>query len=247
MTLTHQTGKPLTLEDALFVPGLSEDLISVKSLNERGYTINFTPNSGAITKGGQRWRLVRGGCAWMFPEARDTTALTARTAPTDARNHPLKISWQVLHEKLGHASERNLRTLEKAGMVKLTGECEIEKCEPCLLCKPRRANIPNTVTHSGEVVVQVDGMPWKGGYKGQSGAITFSHRTNKIVHVYPYCHKSEAAKILDEYVTQQLPKLRPRVTCIQTDAGTEFLLKEWAEGCRKAGLIPRHAPLPAKQ
>ncbi len=174
MALTHQTGEPLTLEDALFVPGLSEDLISVKSLNERGYSVNFTPNGGAITKGGQQWNLVRGGGAWVFPEARGTTALTARAVPTGQRNHPPKINWQVMHEKLGHASERKLRALEKAGLAKLTGKCEIDKCEPCLLCKPRRTSIPSSVTHSGEVVVQVDGMPWRDGHRGQSGAITSS-------------------------------------------------------------------------
>ncbi len=112
-----------------------------------------------------------------------------------------------MHEKLGYASERKIRALEKAGLVKLTGKCEIDKCEPCLLCKPRRTYIPGTVTRSGEVFVQVDGMPWKGGYTGQSGAITCSHRANKAVHVYPDCNKLEAVKILDEYVTHQLPKL----------------------------------------
>ncbi len=125
---------------------------------------------------------------------------------------------------------------------KLTNECEVDKCEPCLLCKPRRTNIHSTATRSGEVVVQVDGMPWKGGYKGQSGTITFSHRINKIVHVYPYCNKSEAAKILGDYLTHQLPKLLPRATCIQTDAGTEFTSREWVEQCRSAGLKARHAP-----
>ncbi len=129
------------------------------------------------------------------------TVLTARAASTSPGGRPLEVSWHALHEKLGHASERKLRTLERAWLVKLTGNCEIGKCEPCLLCKPRRTSIPGVATHSGEGVVQVDGMPWKGGYRGQSGAIVFSHRVNKTVHVYPYCHKSEAVRILDDYVT----------------------------------------------
>ncbi len=242
VTLTHETGKTLTLEDVLHVPELSEDLISVRALNERGYSVNFMPNGGAITKGGQRWDLVRGGGAWVLPEAQDTAALVAHSTPTGSRNRPPAISWQLLHERLGHASERKLRALETARLVKLSGECGIDKCEPCLLCKPRRTNIPRMTTHSGEVVVQADGMPWKGGYKGQSGAITFSHRINKVVHVYPYCHKSEAVKIIDDYLTRQLPRLRPRATCVQTDAGTEFLSREWVERCRRAGLNSRHAP-----
>ncbi len=56
------------------------------------------------------------------------------------------------------------------------------------------------------------------------------------------CKDTAGAKILDDYVTHQLLKLQPRATCIQTDAGMEFLLEEWAEKCRKAGLTPRHAP-----
>ncbi|MCP4126994.1 MAG: hypothetical protein GY753_08035, partial [Gammaproteobacteria bacterium] len=65
---------------------------------------------------------------------------------------------------------------------------------------------------------------------------------NKMVHVYPYHHKSEAVEILDRYLAQQFHRLQPRATCIQTDAGTEFLSKEWGGRCRKAGLSPRHAP-----
>ncbi len=54
-------------------------------------------------------------------------------------------------------------------------------------------------------------------FKGQSGAIIFSHRVNKMVHAYPYRHKSEAVEILDEYLDRQLPRLQPQATCIQTD------------------------------
>ncbi len=242
MTLTHETGKTLTLQDVLLVPELSEDLISVKSLNEKGFCVTFTPDGGEITKRGQRWALVRGGGAWVFPEAEDAVVLTTQTTPPNDEDHSPKIDWQVMHERLGHASERKLRALEEAGLVKLTGKCEIAKCEPCLLCKPRRTNIPSAVAHSGEVVVQVDGMPWKGGYGGQSGAVTFSHRVNKVVYVYPYRNKSDAVKILDNYLTNQLPRLCPQATCIQTDAGTEFLSREWTGRCRRAGLSSRHAP-----
>ncbi len=52
MTLTHNTGKTLILEDVLLVPEVSEDLISVRSLNEKGYSVNFAPDHGVITKGG---------------------------------------------------------------------------------------------------------------------------------------------------------------------------------------------------
>ncbi len=65
-TLTHKTGKTLTLEDTHFVPELSEDLISVKALNEGGYSVSLTPNGGTITKEGQQWSLVQGGGAWAL-------------------------------------------------------------------------------------------------------------------------------------------------------------------------------------
>ncbi|MCP4129117.1 MAG: hypothetical protein GY753_18990, partial [Gammaproteobacteria bacterium] len=139
-------------------------------------------------------------------------ALTGKPPSPNPGALPLRISWQDLHERLGHASERKLRSLEKGGAVKLLGESRIDKCEPCLLCKPRRSNISSVATRSGEIVVQVDGLPWKDGYEGQSGAIVFSHRMNKMVHVYPYHHKSEAVEILDRYLAQQFHRLQPRAT-----------------------------------
>ncbi len=188
-TLRHESCKELTLEDVDLVPGLSETLISVRSLNDKGYCVTFTPDGGEIRKGEERWSLARGGGAWTFPKAQDKVALTARNPNEGPRNDPLKVNWQDLYEKLGHASEKKLRSLEKTGLVKLTGKCETDKCEPCLLCKPRLTDIPSAATRSGEVVVQVDGMPWKGGFRGQLGAIVFLHRVNKMVHAYPYRHK----------------------------------------------------------
>ncbi len=118
------------------MPELSEDLISVKSLNEKGYGVIFTPDGGAITKEGQRWGLVRGGRAWPFPKAEDTVALTTQAIPPGDEDRPPKIVWQVMHERLGHTSERKLRALERAGSVKLSVQCRTETCEPCLLCEP---------------------------------------------------------------------------------------------------------------
>ncbi len=222
---------------ALLVPSLSRDLIAVKSLNGKGYSVNFTPNGGEITKEGQRWNLTQEGGTWTFPEALSMAAQAATTPDAGPEECPLKTSWQELHERLGHVSERKLKSLEKTGLIKLTGECKIDECEACLLHKPRGSNISSVATHSGEVVVQMDGMPWKGGYGGQSGAIVFSHRANKMMHAYPYRHKSEAVAILDMHLVQQLPKLQPPATCIQTDAGTEFLSRRNIQ-VRQPELLP---------
>ncbi len=118
----------------------------------------------------------------------------------------------------------------------------------CLLSKPMRSPVPSSSTPSGEVTVQVDGLPWKGGLNGQQGgATTFTHRRNKVVKVYNYKRKGEAPMALEHYLSQISPQLNPRVSCIQTDPGAEFISEEWRKICEKYGVKSRTSPTDTPQ
>ncbi len=236
--IQHKNGRTLTLHEVYLVPKLSIKLISVTALTKSGYTVIFSQNEGKIRNKRQEiLPLTRSDRAWIFPSTQKTEEAYLTT-----------MDATILHNKLGHPGGRKLEQAAKRKGIKLTGEIPLlENCEACLLSKPMRSPIVSTSTPSGEITVQVDGLPWKGGLNGQQGVITFTHRKNKVTKVYNYKQKSEAPIILEHYLSQVSPQLNPRVTCIQTDPGTEFISKEWRKVCTRYGVRSRTCPTDTPQ
>ncbi len=182
--IPHQDGRALILEEAYLVPSLAIKLISVSALTNSGYEVMFSHGKGEVrNEKGEALKLELSNNAWIFPTAtRGEQENTAYLSTTDAA---------LLRKRLGHPGARRLEKAAKDHNIKLKGETpRMEDCEACLLSKPMRNPVASTSTPNGEITVQVDGIPWKNGLKGQQGAITFTHRRNKVVKVY--CYKSRA-------------------------------------------------------
>ncbi len=108
--------------------------------------------------------------------------------------------------------------------------------------------MPSHAERSGQVTVQVDFMPIGQEYRGlngEVGAYIYSSRYSKVVKSYPVKSASakEAAQALEKYCTCVLPFLGENIDCFQTDAGTQFMSKEWAEMCRKKNVMHRTCPI----
>ncbi len=203
--ILHQNVNLLELKEVYLVPELATKLISVSELTKSGYTVVFSQDKGEIKeKENSVMPLVQLNKAWILPTI--TLANGAHHATMEA---------VLLHNRLGHPGGRRLQQAAKHEGIKLKGEIPLlEDCEACLLSKPMRNPVASTSTPSGEITVQVDGLPWKNGLNGQQGAITFTHRKNKVVKFYTYKTKSEAPLILEHYLSQVSQQLNPRATCI---------------------------------
>ncbi len=180
--------------------------------------------------------LLQSKRAWIFPTAaHENIAYLTKDA-------------MLLHNRLGHPGSERLKQAARHQGIKLTGIIpRLEDCEACLFSKPMKERIGSTSTPSGEITVQVDGLPWKNGLNGQQGVITFTHRKNKVVKVYNYKAKSEAPAILEHYLEQIAPHLNPKVTCVQTDPGSEFTSHEWRQTCAKFKVKSRTSPVDTPQ
>ncbi len=109
--------------------------------------------------------------------------------------------------------------------------------------------VPNKAKSSGEVTVQVDYMPFgldEKGWKGQVvGAIIFSSRVCQMLKAYPVMSASaeEACLALDNYLSTIVPFLKEKVSCIQTDAGSQFTSGQWLSRCAEDGIQSRACPI----
>ncbi len=154
----HQDGRMLILEEVYLVPSPAIKLISVSELTNTGYKVMFSHGRGEMrNKKGEALKLEQSNKAWIFPKMNQESE--AYTVSTDAT---------LLHKRLGHPGARRLEKAAKIHCIKLRGEIpHMEDCEACLLSKPMRNPVASTSVPSGEVRVQVDGVPWKNGLNGQ--------------------------------------------------------------------------------
>ncbi len=160
-----------------------------------------------------------------------------------------EASATIWHRRLGHASTKKMKEMADLNMIpKQAIHYEANQCTVCNLTKPMRRPVPHQAEKSGEITVQVDYLPTgreEIGWKGEVGAYVFASRQSKIVKVIPVksATSKEAAEALDIFLTSVAPFMREKITCIQSDAGSQFLTKEWDRKCSEYHLKSRNCPV----
>ncbi len=156
------------------------------------------------------------------------------------------VTW---HERLGHPSRQKTKDMISSGLIPTT-VCPIntDSCRVCRTAMPSRRPVPAAAERGGQVTVQVDYMPMgheEKGFRGEVGTYIFSHRINKIVKAYPTTSANvrDVVSTLDHYLTYIAPYFAEKDTCIQTDAGSQFLVEEWSKRCAVDGIISRTCPV----
>ncbi len=156
------------------------------------------------------------------------------------------ITW---HERLGHPSKQKTKEMISSGLIPNTVRLiDTDSCRVCRTTMPSRRPVPATAERSGQITAQVDYMPMgheEKGWMGEVGAYIFSHRINKIVKAYPTtsANTRDAVTALDHYLTYIAPYFTQKVTCIQTDAGSQFVTEEWSKRCAEDAIISRTYPV----
>ncbi len=242
-TIEAENDGPLILREAYYAEDAEYNLVSVPRLAEKGVEIKFTHQKAHIEKGETRINLEKRDGLWSIPERRVGTAaslIMEREGTTDS------INW---HCRLGHPSKEQIARMVAQGIAPKQA-CELAQngCSVCMTTYPSRRPIPNVAERSGERTVQVDFMPVghkEKGWKGEVGAYTFADRTSKIIKIYPVktATAKDALTAPNNYLTTIVPYLKGGITCIQTDAGSQFDTKVWAQRCATEGIKCRMCPV----
>ncbi len=237
------TGSTLTLTNAYYAQGLDFGLISVPQLVKRGVNVYLTKEQAYLEKNDAKIHLRQLGDLWALPMKQNNEVVALLTQNKE------KVSAETWHRRLGHVSNEKMKQLTKHKMVPdVAAQYDANQCEICLSMKPLRKPIANAAEISGETVVKVDYMPMgqnPRGWKGEVGAYVYSCRISKILKVYPVENATaqEAAESLEDYLMNVAQYLRIKITCIQTDAGSQFAAKGWTSVCASHGLKSRSCPV----
>ena len=133
---SNEKLKKIVLKDALFVPGISKNLISVSKLRERGVDVSF----------GEKLKLVINKVS--FPFRVENVLFVWKFFPCSN-----EFSLQIWHAKMGHNNFSDLKRLPEFVEGLKIGDSKIECCEVSGLNKSKKQPVPkDCMTRAKEIL-----------------------------------------------------------------------------------------------
>ena len=141
ISLKNHDGSTRVLTDFRYIPKLEKNLISLGTMESKGFTIILQNGilkvvSGALVvmKGIMRNNL------YLY---QGSTTVGTTTAVSEA-DKVAEMS-RLWHMRLGHAGEKSLQTLAMQGLLKGAKTCKMDFCEQCVMGKQKRVNFGTAI------------------------------------------------------------------------------------------------------
>ena len=245
------TSNTISFHNAICVPGLTTNLISVSQLTDNGCTITFNKNEATITNtAGQTLKIPKVGKLYVMKGSD-----VMESAHHESAHHVVDINrtsnygvknlsnFQLLHARLGHLSATSLQTLIKSGGcdnmdidLTHTDVNELKNCDACLQGKSTRQSFNSTrkITVSGtldcihsDVCGRINGQYF----------ITFTDEYSRKIGATIINYKSDSEDVIKVWIIQQETQLNKKVKSFHSDNGGEYISKALLEWFNSKGII----------
>jgi transposase InsO family protein len=237
------------LENVLYVPDLTENLLSVKRLAKTGHSVGFTGEQCEISK--NNIVIAKGK---LSPDMYELRVPHRSLAVKQNQHTPnCQHSW---HRRFGHRHPEDVQKLEIKKMA--TGlkiqDCGIrEVCECCIKGKMSRCPIPKKATTRATSVLELVHTDLCGPMQnatpsGKRYFMTMIDDYSRFTQVYFLKFKSEVSKFINEYIKYAENKFEKKVKVIRSDNGREYITKELQRSLTEMGIKVQYtAPYSAFQ
>jgi hypothetical protein len=233
-----------TLTDVRHISDMSKNLISLSTLDGKGY--KYSGGDGVLKVSKGSLIVMRGDLKSANLYRLRGTTITGDAAvisnllsTSDATN-----LWNM---RLGHMSELGLTVLSKRGLLDGHNISKLDFCEHCVFGKHKRVKF-NTATHSSKGVLDyVHSDLWGPSRKPSLGGarymLTIIDDYSRKVWSYFLKDKSEAFSAFKEWKTMVENQTEKKVKKFRTDNGMEFCSHEFKSYCKSEGIV-RHYTVP---
>ena len=119
------------LTDVRYIPKLEKNLISLGTLESKGFTIIMQNGILKVVSGALMvMKGIRRNILYLYQGS--TTVGTAAAVLEADKVAEMSRLW---HMRLGHTGEKSLQTLAMQGLLKGAKTCKLDFCEQCVLGK----------------------------------------------------------------------------------------------------------------
>ena len=189
--MKNHDGSTRALTDVRYILKLETNLISLGTLESKGFTIIMQNRilkvvSGALVV----MKGIRRNNLYLY---QGSTAVGTAAAVSEA-DKVAEMS-RLWHMRLGHAGEKSLQTLAMQRLLKGAKTCKLDFCEQCVLGKQKRVKF-RTAIHNTEGILDyihtdVWGPTKTASLGGKHYFVTFVDDFSRRVWVYTLKSKDE--------------------------------------------------------
>ena len=239
ISLKNHDGLTRVLTDVRYIPKLEKSLISLGTLESKGFTIIL--QNGIL-------KVVSGALVVMKGIRRNNLYLyqgstTVGTAAAVSEADKVAEMSRLWHMRLGHAGEKSLQTLAMQGLLKGAKTCKLDFCEQCVLGKQKRVKF-GTAIHNTEGILDyihtdVWGPTKTDSLGGKHYFVTFVDDFSRRVWVSTLKSKDEVFETFLEWKKIVEIQTGRKIKVLRYDNGTEYRNDQFSIFCKNEG-ISRH-------
>jgi transposase InsO family protein len=219
------------LEDVLYVPAISRNLISVSAITDHGASVLFTENKVTVSKNNL---IILTG--YKTPNGLFETEFNAKAA-SEAM---LSENAHIWHRRLAHVSDV-LRLAKMVNGIKIGGDHKESFCETCVQAKMTRkpfknnrtkAKFPLEIIHT-DVCGPIEVPTWD----NKKYFVTFLDDFTHFCVVYLISFKSEVFDKVKLFISLAENHFNKKVRKIRCDNGREYLNNNLMSLTKTKGIV----------
>lgn len=233
-------GRYLTIQNALCVPELATNLLSINELVKSGKTIFFDKFGCQI--------LNNDGSVIATANRRDGSYHLDLVERTDAENCCLakqRDDTRLWHRRFGHLNFGDLCKLKNDLVTGVIFSGKFDKCAECVLGKAHRKPFPSRESCSSKILelihTDVCGPMQVKSFKGDLYFVTFIDDFSKKVYLYFLKQKNEVFETFKRFKTLVENQTGEKIKQIRSDNGTEYDNGQMNKICDEYGIVHQHS------
>ena len=239
INLKNHDGSTRVLTDVRYIPKLEKNLISLGTLESKGFTIIMKNEILKVVLGALVvMKGIRRNNLYLY---QGSTAVGTAAAVVEA-DKVAEMS-RLWHMRLGHAGEKSLQTLAMQGLLKGAKTCKLDFCEQCVLGKQKRVKFGTAIHNIEGILDYIHTYVWgptkTASLGGKHYFVTFVDDFSRRVWVYMLKSKDEVFETFLVWKKMMENQTGRKIKVLRSDNGTEYRNDQFSIFCKKEG-ISRH-------
>ena len=238
-----ELNETTTIKNVLFVPELSQNLISVKKITQAGYKVEFSGTTCKVKSKDLQHIIVKGR---IYPGGNlyqlDGDVISNCAQASITKNESNLSLW---NRRLGHINKESLINMQSKEMVKglaIKGTDNEVACEGCLLGKQCRESFPKRSESRATDVLEIIHSDVCGPMEnvsigGSRYFLTFTDDFSRYTFAYFLKNKSEVPQYFKEFVTMAEKQTGKSVKVLRSDNGTEYTNNAMSSFLKDKGIV----------
>lgn len=241
MAMIHTTSGDVSVNGAMFLPGLKVNLLSVSRATDRDHTVIFNRNGARIIDSSGDLVLTARNENGLFI-VNEKVRGEGQFAMITAADRP--ASTDLWHRRLGHVNYNSLYRMANKKVV--TGIDKIipmqNNCEVCLKNKISEQPFPKSATNTAKNILDRVHSDICGPFRtralcGAKYFATFIDECSRYCKVYPLKSRDEIGEAFGQYKSFVENQCGKHIKSVRTDNAAEYKGGEFARIIKSSGIL----------